>query len=325
MPRVWIVLLNWNNYTDSRRCLASLARSTYPNFKVVVVDNASSDQSGQMLQAEFPGLQFVFNRENLGFARGCNVGIRASLEDPECRFVLLLNNDSEVEPGFLEPAIALAMNKSRVGALGGKVLMGESRLWYAGGSIDRWRGQARTRGFGEPDHGQYDRVEEVGFVTGALMLVPRGVLEEVGLLPDEYFFGFEEYDYSLTLLRRGYRLYYCPAFRVHHRGDGSHRNWDPKFVYNAYRNKLIFQQKFLTRPLFLLWVIFFQTYAYWFGDRWRRHWIKEYAYLGQKLPAREGFDFALTEALRDHNRVPLCEKALQDFERRWLARSSAAC
>src|SRR5438067_2262972 len=107
-PRVWAIVLNWNNYSQTKLCLESLRRASYPNLRVVVVDNASDDNSGKRLQSEFSDYDFVFNEQNLGFARGCNRGIRAAQDDPECAFALLVNNDLEVEPSFLEPAVDAA-------------------------------------------------------------------------------------------------------------------------------------------------------------------------------------------------------------------------
>ncbi len=322
-PRVAVVLLNWNNYPDTKVCLDSLAAATYPDLRVVVVDNGSRDGSGGRLAAEYPQHTHVANAANLGFARGCNVGIRKALEDPQVRHVLLLNNDAEVTPGFLEPLVAAAEADPRVGAVSGKVRMYGDRLWYAGGHVRRWHGGVHARGFGEVDRGQYDAPEEVRFVTGGLMLIPRRVVEAVGPLPEEYFFGFEEYDYSLTLRRAGYRLQYEPRSVVRHAGDGSHSNWDPKYLYNSYRNKLILQRKHLPAAAltFPVWRRVFRAYARRTGQRQRERWVAEHAYTGQTVPPAAGFDFALDEAIRDHAAgVPLDEEALKAFDARWQAR-----
>lgn len=323
-PRVYTILLNWNNYPDSKACLESLAAATYSNHRVVVVDNASKDQSGQKLRVEYPQHKFVFNECNLGFARGCNVGIRTALSDPECRYVLLLNNDAIVQPGFLEPAVEAAEGDPSVGAVSGKVIMDDNRIWYAGGSVNRWRGGVAPRGFAEKDRGQYDKTESVRWVTGALMLLPRSVLENVGLLPEEYFFGFEEYDYSLTLLRAGYTLLYVPRCLAFHRGGGSQWSWEPKYVYNAYRNKLIMQQKFLPPGFFWLWKLSYRAYVYWYSETWRRRWAKAHAHLlsVRPPPPSEAFQFALAEAIADHGKTPLSEEALQSFHQKWQGRLS---
>jgi GT2 family glycosyltransferase len=158
-PLVYIVVLNWNNYIDTRRCLDSLENSGYPNLRTIVVDNASRDGSAQRLREEFPGLTLLINPANLGFARGCNVGIREALKDRECAYVLLLNNDATISAGGLEKAVRFAENDSQIGVISGKILLSETpdMIWYAGGRIDRWRGQAVVRGFSEIDRGQYEQ------------------------------------------------------------------------------------------------------------------------------------------------------------------------
>jgi len=314
-PRVSVIVLNWNNYDETRKCLESLQQAGYPSLKVIVVDNGSADGSGKRLESEFPGFKFVFNTKNLGFARGCNTGIREALRDEECKYVLLLNNDAVVTPNFLDKAVETAEMGRSIGLVGGKILQSpESRkIWYAGGYIDRWRGQAKTR-WGETDHGQYDKTEEVGFVTGCLMLIKREVLENVGLLPEEYFFGVEEWDYSLTVRRAGYRLYYVPEFLVYHKGDGSHWNYDPKFVYNSYRNKLIFQEKFLPKGLFPIWRISFVIYGKYVARRARARLIKKHNFGKDKIVSLKDLDFALIKAVEDHGKNVLSEETIASFD-----------
>ncbi|HEX8089199.1 MAG TPA: glycosyltransferase family 2 protein, partial [Blastocatellia bacterium] len=107
-PRVYVIILNWNNYKDTKNCLQSLQATSYPDLKIIVLDNGSTDNSGLLLREEFPDVIFIRNEENLGFARGCNVGIRAALEDPLGAYVLLLNNDAELTGEGLIEAIEAA-------------------------------------------------------------------------------------------------------------------------------------------------------------------------------------------------------------------------
>jgi GT2 family glycosyltransferase len=327
-PRVYVIVLNWNNYEDSAECIESLERATYPEQRVMVVDNGSKDGSGAKLKERFPQHLFVFNDANLGFARGCNAGIRRAMEDPQCAYIVLLNNDATVEPNFIEPTVDLMESDPRIGAVSGKVLMRDRKLWYAGGDIDLLRGRARTRGFGELDNGQYDQVIDVKFVTGGFMFIRRAAIQKVGALPEEYFFGVEEWDYSMALRKAGFRLCYQPASVAHHAGDGSHDNWDPKFVYNYYRNKLIFQRKYLPPGLFPLWKQVFKWYARRSGEKDRQRW-KAFAEanlnLSVTIPPAEWFEFALTEAYRDDAaRAPLDENSMKDFAKKFEARKAAA-
>jgi GT2 family glycosyltransferase len=237
--------------------------------------------------------------------------------DSECSYVLLLNNDAVPTSGFLEPAVEQAESDPRVGLVSGKVLEDRAtrKLWYAGGRIDFWRGKSVARGYGEIDVGQYENTVEVGFATGGLMLIKRRVLEDVGMLPEEYFFGQEEWDYSVAVSRRGYKLLYVPGFLVYHHGDGSHSNSDPKFVYNSYRNKLIFQQKYLAPLQWRAWFLMFDLYARLFA----RSAIRS---LHSPDSDFEGILFALRAAIADHKKEgprQMCEDDLFQFQRRLSA------
>src|ERR1041385_2274963 len=156
-PRVYVVVLNWNGYEDTRNCLISLQKVSYPNLRVIVVDNGSIDCSGRRLEMEFGDCEFIFNNKNLGFSGGCNVGITAALEDEECAYVLLLNNDAIVSLDSLQAAVERAEADQQIGMVGGKILHSHETkiLSYAGGFVSRWRGQSSIRGFGEVDRGKY--------------------------------------------------------------------------------------------------------------------------------------------------------------------------
>jgi GT2 family glycosyltransferase len=315
-PLVYIVLLNWNHYDDTKRCLDSLAAATYPNFKIIIVDNGSADGSGQQLQTEYPHLRFIFNNRNLGFSRGCNVGIREALEDSQCAYVLLLNNDATVSPNFLEPAVKMAESDGRIGMVGGKIFHAPDSniLSYTGGYVSRWRGQIIARGLNEVDDGQYEEAGEVGFVIGALMLIKREVLENVGLLPEEYFFGVEDLDYSLTVQARGYKLYYVPQFIAYHLGGGSQYSWEPKYLYNGYRGKLILLQKHLPFGLFPIWKIFLVLYTKFLARRRWQQLSKKHGWGKDKQTSYAEMEFAALKAIQDHGKDRLSEETLTRFD-----------
>lgn len=313
-PRLYTIILNWNNYEDTKKCLRALLGSSYPNLRTIVVDNGSADNSLFRLRDEFPNVTFIRNEENLGFARGCNVGIRAALEDPLAAYVLLLNNDAEITPGGLTNAIDVAESDEKIGLLSGKILLSREtkRLWYAGGEVLRWRGGVKVRGAGEMDRGQYDRVGEVGFITGALMLIKRDVLTGVGLLPEEYFFGVEEYEYSYRVKRAGYKLFYSPSFLVYHTSEGSHSNHGLKYVYLGYRSKLIMQQRLLPYGFFPLWKLAFRLYGRFLA---RRAWRALRQSTGVYDNNLDEMEFALRKAIADHGRDKVTESTLSQFEK----------
>lgn len=266
-PSVYVILLHWKTYSETRTCLLSLNEITYPNYKVLVVDNFSNDGSAEKLQEEFKEHLFLFNKSNLGFSCGCNIGIREAYR-LHADYVLLLNNDMKIDPSFLEPAVAAAEKDLRVGAVTGKILYKDypNIFWQAGGYIHPLRVQGVPRGKGEEDHGQYNKVCETGWASGAMSLIRRSTLEKVGYLPEEYFFGQEEWDYSTAILRSGLKILYVPEFKAYHHAGASYQGGHPILnVYNGYLNKMIYARKYMPTWMWLLWKVAFRIYLeiYW--------------------------------------------------------------
>lgn len=324
-PLVAVIVLNWNNWPATEHCVHSILNSTYRPLLPIIVDNASQDDSAARLKSTFPNIDFVQNEKNLGFAAGCNRGIARALSGSNCRYVLLANNDCRLAPSSIGEAVREAKASDRVGLVTPKLLFDEKSgtIWHAGGSISTIFGRARSRGFGERDLGQYDHAQDTSWATGALMLISREVVNRVGLLCEEYFFGLEEWDYSLAVARAGYRIRYCPTFLGYHAGDGSHENFDPRFIYNYYRNKLIFQERQLGRTKFLVWRALFRVYV----ELWlRRHSQSLSRRLGVPSDAKQlaAVKFAARSALQDHGRNKLSEETLLEFGSRLKNRGLAA-
>jgi GT2 family glycosyltransferase len=294
IPQVTIILLHWNAYTDTKACLESLLAITYPAYTLLLVDNASSDGSAAKLAAEFPTVKLVHNEANLGFAAGNNAGIRYALtENPD--YILLLNNDTVVKSDFLEAAVQYGQRHPEVGLIGGKIFFHESpdRIWDAGGEIDWLRGHGKRKGGKEMDRGQYDSPRLTTFVTGCMMLIRRDVIETVGLLPEEYFFGVEEWDYSVQVARSGYQLAYVPDFVCWHKVGGSHAHLEPKWVYNYLRSRLLFMRRQAPSAWYPAWLSMMKLYS----------WYKKKIQLPRLAPAQAAeLERAVTLAFRDHHR-----------------------
>jgi GT2 family glycosyltransferase len=238
---VAVVLLSWNGRTDTLACLASLAAATYPELAPIVVDNGSSDGVAEAVAAAFPEAELIRSEQNLGFAGGSNLGIARALERG-AGYVLLLNNDVEVDPGFVEPLLEEARRRPDAGALCSKVLYLDppDLIWFAGASFDPRAGyNGRQRGYREHDDGRFEQVVETERACGAAMLVSREVLEQVGLLDPELFAYSEDTDWSLRARRAGRRHYLVPASKVWHKvsvstgGESS-----PTTLYYNLRNTL---------------------------------------------------------------------------------------
>jgi GT2 family glycosyltransferase len=213
---VAIVIVTWNSARYLRDCLGSLRALRRPPAELVVVDNGSADGSAGIVRAEFPEVTVVECGSNLGFCRANNLGI-ARTSSP---FVLVLNPDTRLEADFLERLLP-AFDEPRVGMVAGKLLRFDGRtLDTAGQSLGRSR-QPKDRGYGRPDHGQFDRDEEVFGACGAAALYRRAMLDAVadpgGACFDEAFFAFYE---DLDLAWRARRLGWIAAYR--HAAVGYH-------------------------------------------------------------------------------------------------------
>jgi GT2 family glycosyltransferase len=243
-PRVTIVLLNWNGLSDTRECVESLQHVNYPAFQVVLVDNGSENNEADTLASEFGQfVDLVRLPENLGFAGGANVGIQRALGgSPD--YVLLLNNDTIVDPEFLTAMVRAAREIPDLAAVCPKTMFyGEPRRIYStGGTVSIWRGVANQVGRGELDDGRYDEIAERGYADGVCMLIPAAALEAVGLMDEQYFAYWEETDWCVRAREKGLHCYYIPQARVWHKADRS-RAPDARFHYLYRRNALLFVRK----------------------------------------------------------------------------------
>jgi GT2 family glycosyltransferase len=231
-PPISVVVINWNSGTDLAGCLPSVLAQTLPPIEMVIIDNASSDDSPvvgrQALEAAGRSVPcrvtWVMNRRNEGFSRAANQGIGATTGD----WVLLLNPDVILAPAFLDEAWSALRARPEAGSLGGKVLRFDHRTIDTTGQFIRADGRVRERGYGEADRGQYEQSGEVFSVCGAVALYRRVMLEDVavnGEYFDEDFFAFyEDADLGWRAQRRGWSCWYQPTAVAYHARGGTNRS-----------------------------------------------------------------------------------------------------
>jgi len=217
-PLVYVILLNWNGWEDTRECLDSCLKISYPNYRILVVDNGSTDGSGDMIRERYGSIELIQTGSNLGFTGGNNIGMRHAL-NKGADYVLLLNNDTIVDPAFVTELVAAMETDKMVGIACSKIYFYDHPdvFWYAGASFHPWLGWGRHRGYGQRDTGQFDRVEQTVRPTGCALMASRELCSAVGLLREEFFIYCEDTDWGMRTRNAGYKVLYVPGSRLWHK------------------------------------------------------------------------------------------------------------
>lgn len=247
--KIFIIVLNYNGKDVVKNCLTSVFKNDYPGFEVVVIDNNSTDGSFEFAKAGFSKAHFIKNEENLGYAAGNNVGIRFALERM-ADFVLLLNNDTEVEKDFLTRLADAAERDEKIGLVSPVIFNGHTRqVWFSGGKIS-WLTMKTA-------HSQAVLTEdycETGFITGCAMLVRAAVFKEIGLLDEDFFLYWEDADFSVRARRAGFKNVVVSGSWAYHL-EKSEGNLKQKTYWLVISGLIFFQKNtpLLLRP----WIKFY--------------------------------------------------------------------
>ncbi|HEX6488860.1 MAG TPA: glycosyltransferase family 2 protein [Candidatus Dormibacteraeota bacterium] len=236
-PELAVLVLNFNGASHLAACLEALeGQSVQGGFEVVVIDNASTDGSVELVRSRFPAARLVANSSNLGFAGGCNAGIRATKHP----YVVLLNNDTRVRPGFLAALRAAALSDERAGAVTSKLVYADRpNVIQNAGTLLHDDGAGTDRGEGERDGGQYGLREEVFAFCGAAALLRREALDDCGLFDERFYMYYEDTDLSWRMRLRGWRIVYEPAAVVEHVHASTSGEWSDFFTFHVDRNRVL--------------------------------------------------------------------------------------
>lgn len=238
-PLVSIISINYKQAWVTCEMLTSLQQVTYPNFEIIIVDNASPNEEILPIEEKFPYVHIIRSPENLGFAGGNNLGIAVA----KGKYLLFLNNDTEVAPDFLEPLVSLFEADSKAGIASPKIIFygTDNVIQYAGcGGINPWTGRSVTVGLMQKDKGQHNISSTTALIHGAAMMVPMAVIKKVGLMPELYFLYYEELDWCEMIKRAGYQSYYVAEGTVYHKESASVGQGSVMRTYYMYRNRLLF-------------------------------------------------------------------------------------
>jgi GT2 family glycosyltransferase len=243
-PVIAVVILNWNGYQDTIECLRSLSNVKYGNLQIIVVDNGSDNEDYLKLQTEFPEINLVLSKENLGFTGGNNLGIEFAMKNKPDYF-LLLNNDTTVESDFIDYLLEIFNKHKNVGIAAPKInyYHEPKKIWTEGGKISRFRGSGFA--YSERyDKGIETEYRNVTFVSGCCMLIKREVLDKIGLFDINYFLYVEDTDLCKRTLDAGFKIYVAYRSKIYHKvSNSTNKDLSGLPLYYVTRNRLYFSKK----------------------------------------------------------------------------------
>lgn len=246
-PTVAIIILTWNQRELTLECLHSLAEVRFPSthLAIILVDNGSIDGTAQAVRKQFPEVQVLELGDNLGFAEANNLGMRRALAQSP-HYLLLLNNDTVVDPLFLTELVRVAEADPRIGIVGPKMYYYDQPnvIWCAGNAIS-WPtgGSMRLKAEESDPEPQHEEPYSVDFVTACAIAVKREVIEEIGLLDARFFIYYEEADWCLRAAASGYEALVVPAARIWHKVSAAMGASSPATDYYMSRNVFLFLAK----------------------------------------------------------------------------------
>lgn len=264
-----IVILQYNNSHYTKDLLRSLSNVDYKNFRTIIVDNNSSDNSLSDIKNYFKDQKKEFfsiidndgkfikndlrksdtyvieSLKNGGYAFGCNLGLKLS-QVLGSDYYLILNNDVEVEPDFLEPLIHFSKRNPEMGMISSKIFYYGTKdlVWFNGGKINRLTGRVTHFNFRKKDNPELE-YKGINFLTGCSLFIPHEPLIDVGFLDDAFFFYHEDVDYSLRFIKKGYQLGVCSNSIIYHKKNISGIDIsDTGAKYNSINKKLLINKHF---------------------------------------------------------------------------------
>lgn len=249
-PLISIITVNFNALEVTCEMIKSVRENSYHNVEIIVVDNASNKNPEAYLNKHYPEVKFIRSEKNLGFAGGNNLGIQASTGD----FLFFLNNDAELTDGALETLLEVFVKFPRAGIASPKICYYAAKpssepdvIQYAGTThVHPFTARNSTLGELQVDKGQFKDLKETAYAHGAAMMVPRKVVEEVGMMSEDFFLYYEELDWCEMMRRQGYGIYIEPNAKIYHKESYSVNQISALKTYYLNRNRILFMRRYRT-------------------------------------------------------------------------------
>ncbi len=236
MKELSIITINYNGLTDTCALIETIPFNDY--LEVIVVDNASQNQEADIISKRFPKVIVIKSNQNLGFAGGNNLGIKAA----QGKYLFFINNDTIFKEFNIQSLIDRLESSTKIAIVCPKIRFawGSNPIQFTGYTpLSSITLRNKAIGFGEEDKGQYNTAHPTPYAHGAAMLIKRKAIEKVGLMPECFFLYYEEIDWSMMFARAGYEIWYDPACTVYHKESQTTGQNSPLRTYYITRNRLL--------------------------------------------------------------------------------------
>ncbi|MBP3255299.1 MAG: glycosyltransferase family 2 protein [Clostridia bacterium] len=216
MNRIAILIINYNGYKDTCECIESIPKND--SNEIVVIDNASKEKEGEKIKERFPNIHLIQSNKNIGFAGANNLGIKYAINN-KFDYVLLLNNDTIIEKDMIDELIKGEENDI-ITVPKMCYYSNPSVIWYAGGYIDRFKGDAKHLGLNEIEK-KHNKIKYCNFATGCCMLINLALIKKIGYMNEEYFMYCEDVDYCIKMIENNIKIKYVPTAKLLHKVSSS--------------------------------------------------------------------------------------------------------
>ena len=217
--KIAIIIVNWKQYELTINCLLSLQKVEYKNLKVILVDNESNFEKINKIKSDFTKVEVIKSKENLGFASANNIGIKYAFKN-KFEYIMLLNNDTEVNKEFLAPLLNSFQNDNSLGAVQPLIMNYNNRakVWNAGGYLNNFFGFPYT------NKKLNNKNRQIDWITGCCIVLKTKVIKKAGLIDEDFFAYYEDVDWSLRIKKLGYKLGIEGSSVIFHHGTKSSNN-----------------------------------------------------------------------------------------------------